>query len=131
MDDIDVWPASLPRRQDGDRAWPGQASLWLAEVAPAYLADDPDVRDDPRLLCSLTRHHVAGQLQGCRETWRRLKAETAESGVLPNVAERILAAAAEEGQRLARLEQELAAIRVELAQAAWAAVPYKKRSGGR
>lgn len=127
----DPWPAGLPRRRDGDRGWPRQARAWLASVAPPYLAQDPDLVPHPTLLCSLIRHHVAGQLQGCRETWSRMKAEMSEDKVLPEVATRILAATEAEGRRLAELEQQLLSVRGELAIANWSTIPYKKRSGGR
>jgi hypothetical protein len=130
-EEVEPWPSELPRRRDGDRAWPKQASAWLATVAPSYLAQDPDLVPHPALLCSLTRHHVAGQLQGCRETWSRMRAEMSEDKVLPEVAGRILAATEAEGRRLAELEQQLLAVRGELAIANWSTIPYKKRSGGR
>ncbi|WP_042422138.1 hypothetical protein [Streptacidiphilus anmyonensis] len=103
----------------------------MAGVAPPYLAQDPDLVPHPTLLCSLTRHHVAGQLAGCREAWTRIRTQLNDDQVLPEVAARILAATEAEGRRLAELEQQLLSVRSELAIANWATIPYKKRSGGR
>jgi hypothetical protein len=125
------WPAAVPRRRDGDRAWPAQASAWLVTVAPPYLARDEVLVAHPSLLASYARHHVDGQMQGLRETWKRIHAELEGARVPSEITERVLASTEAEGHRLAELKAQLSAVIAELAIANWASVPYKKRSGGR